>query len=122
MLGRGENALLRGELDDLAEIHDRDPMGHVLDDGEIMTDEEERKAELALQVLQQVDDLRLDGNVERGDRLVAHDEVGLGGERARNGDALALSAGEFVRPARLGLARQPHFFQQQVDPSLHIGG
>jgi len=65
MLGRGENALLRGELDDLAEIHDRDPMGHVLDDGEIMADEEEREAELALQVLQQVHDLRLDGNVER---------------------------------------------------------
>ena len=28
-----------------------------------------------LQILQQVDDLRLDGDVERGDRLVEHEEL-----------------------------------------------
>src|SRR6516165_317667 len=122
MLGRGEDAFLRSELDDLAEIHDCNPMGHVLDNSEIMADEEERKAELALQILQQVHDLRLDGNIERRDRLVAHDEVGFSRERARNGDALALSAGEFMRPARLGLVRQSHSFQQQVDPRFHVGG
>src|SRR5215472_18947696 len=97
-------------------------MRHMLNDGEIVTDEEEREAELSLQILQQVDDLRLDRNIERGDRLVAHDEIGLSRERARNGDALTLSAGEFMRPACFGLARQPHFFQQQVDPRLHVGG
>src|SRR5262245_66401484 len=103
MLGRGEDAFLRSELDDLAEIHDGNPMGHVLDDGEIMADEEERKAELALQILQQVHDLRLDGNIERRDRLVAHDEIGFSRERARNGGALAPSAGALVRAAPPGL-------------------
>ena len=48
---------------------------------------------------QQVEDLRLDGDVERGDRLVADDELRLEGERAGDADALALAAGEFVRVA-----------------------
>src|SRR3954465_7123392 len=36
---------------------------------------------------------------EGGDRLVADEEVGLHGERAGDGDALALPAGELVRIA-----------------------
>ena len=48
---------------------------------------------------EQVDDLRLDRDVERGDRLVADEHVGLHGERAGDGDALALAAGELVRIA-----------------------
>ena len=62
-----------------------------------------------LQVLQQVDDLRLDGDVERRDRLVADDEVGLDGERAGDADALSLAAGELVRVAlrMLGAAARP---------------
>ena len=71
----------------------------MLDDGEVVADEQHREAEIALQVLQQVDDLRLDRDIERGHRLVAYDQVGIGGERARDADALALAAGELVRPA-----------------------
>ena len=48
---------------------------------------------------EQVDDLRLDRHVERGDRLVADQHVGLHRERARDRDALALAAGELVREA-----------------------
>lgn len=51
MSRRGEDLLLRRQLDDLAEIHHRDAMGHVLDDRQIMADEEQREAELALEVL-----------------------------------------------------------------------
>ena len=68
----------------------------------------------ALQVLEQVDDLRLDRDVERRHRLVADDEVWLGGERAGDADALALAAGEFVRPAMRGVARQAHGVEQHV--------
>src|SRR5260370_1233480 len=122
MLAGAENLPLAPKLDDLAEVHDRNPMSHVLDDGEIVADEEKREAKLALQILQQVHDLRLDRNIECRDRLVADDEVGLGRESARNGDALTLSAGEFVRPARLGLARQPQLIEQEIDARLHGGG
>ena len=48
---------------------------------------------------EQVDDLRLDRDVERGDGLVADEHVRLHGERAGDRDALALAAGELVRKA-----------------------
>ncbi len=68
-------------------------------DREIVRDEQIGEAEALLQIDQQVDDLRLDVHVERGDRLVGDDEVGPQRERARDRDALALPAGEFVRIA-----------------------
>ena len=100
------------ELHDLAEVHDRDPVGDVPDDGEVVRDEEVGEVEVALQLLHQVDDLRLDRDVERGDRLVADEEVGVERERAGEADALALAAGELVRVARRGVGREPDHLQQ----------
>ena len=98
-----------GQLDDAAEIHHRHAVGNVLHHGEIVGDEQIGQVELGLQILQQVDHLRLDRHVERGNRLVAHDELRLHRERARDHDALALAAGEFVRVAAhvLGLQSRP---------------
>ena len=81
------------------EIHDRDPVGNVPNDREIMSDEEIAQLEPLLQVFEQIDDLPLDRHVERGDRLVADDECRLERERARDADALALAAGKLVRIA-----------------------
>ena len=70
MLRRGEDLLPARHLDDLAEIHDCDTVRHVLDDRQIVADEEQRETELLLQILQQVDDLRLESSattVDRGD-------------------------------------------------------
>src|ERR1700726_178101 len=74
---RGEDLLPGRQLDDLAEIHHGDTVRHVLDDREIMADEEQRETELLLQILQQVDNLRLDRDVERRDRLLANDQCGF---------------------------------------------
>ena len=62
--------------------------------------------ELVLQVCKQVDDLRLDRDVERADRLVAHDELGLHRERARDADALPLPARELVRVAVIAVGAE----------------
>ena len=67
----GEEFGLVGDLDDAPEIHHRDAVADVLDDREVVRDEQIGEAVLALQVDQQVDDLRLDRDVERRDRLVA---------------------------------------------------
>ena len=88
-----------GQLGDPAEVHDRDPVADVLDDAHVVGDEHVGQPELALELLQQVQDLGLDRDVERGDGLVADDEVGLEDERPGDADALALAARELVRVA-----------------------
>jgi hypothetical protein len=62
-----------------------------------MRDEEVGEAEFALQIAEEVDDLRADADVEGGDGLVEDEELGAEGEGAGDVDALALAAGEFVR-------------------------
>ena len=89
-----EELVGRRDLDDLAEVHDGDPVAHVADDREVVRDEEVGEPQLVLQVGEQVEDLRLDRDVERRDRLVADDQLGMQRERARDADALALTAGE----------------------------
>ena len=71
-----------------------------------------------LQIDEQVDDLRLDRDVERGERLVGDDEARLDGERARDADALALAAGELVRIARRDLGAQADDVEQLARRAL----
>ena len=83
-------------------IHDPGNLGavaRVADDGEVVRDEEEREAEVALELNHEVDDLGLDRDVERRDRLVADDETRFQRQRIGIARALALTAGEFVREA-----------------------
>ena len=60
---------------------------------------------LLLQMAEQIDNLRLNGDIQRGDRLIRNEQLRLHGQSARNGDALALPAGKltgvFVQIARV---------------------
>ena len=63
------------QLDDLPEIHDGDaPRPSARTIARSCADEEHREAEVLLEILEQVDDLGLDRDVERADRLVRDDE------------------------------------------------
>ena len=53
---------------------------------------------------EEVEDLRLDRDVERADRLVGDQQLGLRREAARDRDALALAAAELAREAARDLA------------------
>ena len=66
---------------------------------QIVRNEQVGQLQLLLQIHQQVDDLRLDRDVERRHRLVGDDERRVERERARQPDALALAAAELVRVA-----------------------
>src|ERR1043166_5271391 len=68
-----------GELDAVAEVHHHDAVGDVADDVQVVRDEDVRQSEFLLQVLEQVEDLRLDGDVECRDGLVADDQLGVDG-------------------------------------------
>ena len=98
-------------LDDLALRHDADPVGDLAHDAEVVGDEQHRHAEARFHFGEELQDLRLHGDVERRRRLVGDEQVGLVGERHRDHDALALPARELVRigvePARRHRAGRP---------------
>ena len=60
-------------LDDPPGVHHGDAVGHLGDDAEVVRDEQQRQVELLLQLAQQVENLRLDRDVERRRRLVGDD-------------------------------------------------
>ncbi len=109
-----------GHLDQLADVHHRDPVTDVLDHAEVVGDEEVGQVELALQVLQQVDDLRAHRDIERGDRLVGDHQARVERERAGDADALPLAAAEGVRVAAHVLGAQPHPAEQLGDAILQL--
>src|SRR5439155_24001988 len=87
----------RRNFDDVAEIHDEDPVRDVADHVQVVGDEDVCEPELLLEVLEQVEDLRLHGDIERRDRLVAHDQLRVDSERTRDADALSLTTRELMR-------------------------
>ena len=100
----GEDVRHGPRFDDLALLHHDHVVGDAPDDIEIVGDEQHRHADLLLQVLEELQDLRLHGDVERGRRLVGDEEVRAVGERHRDHHALALAAGELMRIGAEALA------------------
>ena len=91
-------------FDDPPGVHHRDPVRHFGDDAEVVGDEQQRQMKRSPHLTQQVEDLRLDRDVERGRRLVGDDERWFGRERKRDHRALSQPAAQlmriFLRPSR----------------------
>ena len=102
------------DFDDFAEVHDGDAVGDVPHDGQVVGDEQVGEVEFALQVVEEVDDLGLDGDVEGGDGFVGDDQFRAQGQGAGDADALALAAGEFVGVAVVVLGAEADQFEQVV--------
>ena len=60
MLRPLQHGLARARLDDAPGLHHRHLVGDALDDADVVGDEQVGQAEFALQLLGQVEDLRLD--------------------------------------------------------------
>ena len=69
-------------LDEFAQVHDANPITHMLDSGQVVADQEIGDAELSLQIFQEIENLRTDGDIEGGHRLV-EDHQGGCSTRAR---------------------------------------
>ena len=118
----GGDRLGRTVLDDLAQVHDGDRVAHVGHRGEVVGDEEVRQPEVALQVGEQVQDLRADRHVERRHRLVQHHQARRERQRAGDGDALALAARELVGEQLGGALRQADEVEQLRHALADRGG
>ena len=94
--GVGEDRVPRTALDDPAGVHDRDVVGELGDDGEVVGDVQRRDAVLLAELAHGLQHARLGGDVESRRRLVADDHMRSVGERHRDRDALLLAAGQLM--------------------------
>ena len=108
------------EFHHLAHVHNAYPMAHVLDDGQIVGDEQVAQVQVALQLHQQVENLRPDRDIQARNRLVQHNQIGPEGQGASNGNTLALSSAELVREERGRNRVQPHVFKQFAHPHTQV--
>ncbi len=90
MIWRRVNRLCRPDFHNLAKIHHSDLVGEESHDAQVVSDENQRGVEVLLNFEQQVQDCCLDRDIQRADRLVTEDEIGVTGQGARNADALLL--------------------------------
>ena len=86
-------------LHDLARVHHADAVAQGADHPEVVGDEQDRGIGLVAQRPDQVEDARLDRGIETGRGLVEHEQLGIGGQRHRDHDALLHPARELMRVA-----------------------
>jgi hypothetical protein len=97
MLRLGEDALDARVLDHLARVHHAHMIGELRDESEIVRDEDHRRAGMAADRANQIDDLRLHRHVERGRRLVEDQKPRPARHGHRDHHALPHAAGELMR-------------------------
>ena len=115
-LRRAEYLVGRAGFDYPAAAHDHHVVAHLPDDREVVRDEQVRHAGRLPDVAQQVEDLRLDGDVQRGDRFVAGEHAWLAREGAGDGDALALPAGQCAGQRLRFTAAEAYLIEELRDP------
>ena len=112
-----EQLAVPGLLDAAPAVHHQDLIGHVGDDAEVVGDQHDRRAEVVLQVAQEVDDLGLDRHVEGGRGLVGDDHLRVVDQGHGDHHALAHATGELVRVGLQALLRVG-----DADPVEHLLG
>lgn len=91
MAGATQDLLGWAFLNHSAGVKDRDPIADRGDHPDVVGDEQDRKTDLALKILDEPEDLGLKGDVKRRRRLVGDQHLGATGKRDREHDALALT-------------------------------
>ena len=80
-----------GKLNNLPQVHHRDPVGDMLHHTKVVGNEEVGQPKLILKLFQQIDDLSLDRDIERRDRLIADHKLGFDRECTGDTNTLALT-------------------------------
>ena len=118
---RRAHEIARGSvLHDATKIKHHDAVGDVLHNAEVVGDKNQGQAKVALQLPQQVDDLRLDADIQGRDGLVADHQPRPRDQSAGNVDALTLATREFVRIAIHLIGQQAHTLHHRRHPRLHL--
>src|SRR5712691_11769394 len=108
------------EFHDFSKVHDRDVIREVAHEGQVVRDEEVREPEVALEILEEVHDLRLHRDVKGGCRLVEDEEARLDREGAGDRDALALPPAQLVRIPLCDFRMETNAGEEFVDVRLRL--
>ena len=114
----GEDPRRRGQLDDLAGIHDGDLRAALRDGAHVVRDQDQRQVHAPAQRVELAEDLILDQHVERGGRLVGDHQGRLVQQAERDHRALAHAARELVRESLQPLARNADEIEDLGDTRL----
>ena len=91
-----EDLVCKAVFHDLPGIHDGHAVCHIGDDAEVMRDVDDGHVQFLLQLLDELEDLSLNGYVECGGRFIADEDLRAAGNRRCNDDALAHTAGKLM--------------------------
>lgn len=87
---------------------------------DVMGNEKIGKLHLFLKALQKLHDLGLYGHIQGRNRLIRHQETGMGDQSLSDTDPLALSAGKLRGLSVKIFVRQPHSVQHIISRRFHI--
>ncbi len=118
MLRVAEDLLGAARLHDAAGVHHQHAVADVGEHRQVVADDHHADAEVAHESGEQVEDLRLDHDVERGRGFVGDDQRGSAGQGHRDHHPLALPAGELVGVGTHPGRREADLLEQLTDPLL----
>ena len=118
--GRADQLVAGADLHQLAVAHDQDPVAEPERLGQVVGDEDHRLADLVVQPDHLVLHVPADQRVERRERLVEEQHVGVAGEGPGQPDPLLHAAGELVRVGVL-VAGEPDQVEHLLGPAQPVG-
>src|SRR6266851_3450973 len=120
MLGLLQDNIRRALLHDAAAIHHGDFVSQVSGHGQVMRNEQIRHPQGALQLHQEIGDLRLHQTIESRERLVQNQELGLERQRASDSQPLALATAQLRGRPVHDVRGKTHSFEQGTSALLHF--
>ena len=82
---------------DFSLIHHGNAVRDVVDDAEVVRNKNHGEAEVLLKLFDEIENLRLDRDIQRGDWFIRDDELGFRRQRPGDGNALTLATRKLVR-------------------------
>ena len=113
---------MAGGLHDFPEIHDGHAVRNVLDDGKIMRNKNHCQVEFLSQIVQQIQNLRLDRHIQGRYRLVGDHQLRPNNERPGDGNPLALAAGKLMGEPPHVRRRETHAIEHFRHASMSFVG
>src|SRR5438094_9452315 len=109
-----------GDLYNLPQVHHGNLVAEVGHCGQVVGNKEIADTQTRLQRLQEANDVGPNGDVQGRDRLIEHDQAGVGRQGSGNGQALALPTAELVGKETGHVRSETDQLQQCRDTRPHF--